>query len=73
MSLTAFSNLGARVLKQRAVLVTLLFIVAAVLVVFSGAVPELCQHKEKQWSGMVWGQHLWAEPPTYKTCLDRIW
>ena len=72
MNLAGLSNLGTGVLKQRALLITLLLIVAAVLLVYSRAVPELCQRKERQFGGMVWGQHAWGESPSYKTCLDRI-
>jgi hypothetical protein len=73
MNLAGLSNRVTRVLKQRAVHITLLLIVAAVLLVYSASVPELCQRTEKQFGGMVWGQHTFAEQPSYKTCLDRIW
>lgn len=51
---------------------TLLLSVFAALLVFSVTVHEVCQHKEKQFGAVAWGQTVLADRPTYKTCLDRV-
>ncbi len=49
------------------------WVIAAICaLIFSAAVLEACQKREKQFGAVSWGQTVLADQPTATTCWERV-